>query len=381
MECMAGGSLETRLQEQDSLPAEEAVRVALQVCEGLAYAHQRGVVHCDLKPANILFTGDGTAKVSDFGIAHVSGETLTRSWMTPAGFVAGTLPYMSPEQTEGMRDNSRLDVYALGAALYRMLTGRPYLDFDQRETPAATASNVMRIQNEQPKPPSTQHRRVDAWLDAVVLKALAKRPEDQYATPREPSPTPTETPEEPTATLVPTGTYTSQPTRTTTPVVPMTTRPPSSTPDQLLPPPSLVEPEPDAEVRGQVLFKWAYSQSLPPTAAFQVLIWREGAQEHPGAAAYTAQTEQTIDLDVLLPERGGAGYYFWTVVVVNRNSGKLIGKEATARPFRYPGPAQPGGPPTATKTKPPEVPPTVEPVETIPPTIPPTQESPPVPVP
>jgi len=228
---------------------------------------------------------------------------------------------------------------------------------------------------------------------SVTLTATAARPtatsvptstETPSSTPsptRKPSPTRTETPEEPTATLVPTGTYTSQLTRTDTPVVPTTTKPPTLTPDQLLPPPSLVEPKPDAEVRGQVLFKWTFSQSLPPTAAFQVLIWREGAQEHPGAAAYTLQTEQAIDLDVLLPERGGAGYYFWSVVVVNRNSGKLIGKEATARPFRYPGPAQPGGPPTATKTKPPEVPPTVEPVETIPPTIPPTQESPPVPVP
>ncbi len=459
MECMAGGSLEARLQEQNSLHAEEAVRVAVQICEGLAYAHQRGVVHCDLKPANILFTEDGTAKVSDFGIAHVSGEMLTRSWMTPAGFVAGTLPYMSPEQTEGVRDDPRLDVYALGAVLYRMLTGRLYLDFDPREIPAATASNVMRIQNEQPKPPSTQHRRVDAWLDAVVLKALAKRPEDRYATAdelrvalvqgekgpvagslpvppavgsvqrppwfwpaiggvigmvaialvlvlvlgipswggrgptatasvtltaraarptatsvptstetpsstpsptRKPSPTRTETPEEPTATLVPTGTYTSQPTRTDTPVVPTKTKPPTSTPDQLLPPPSLVEPKPDAEVRGQVLFKWTFSQSLPPTAAFQVLIWREGAQEHPGAAAYTVQTEQTIDLDVLLPERGGAGYYFWSVVVVNRNSGKFIGEEATARPFQYPGPTQPAGPTAATDEQSPEVPPTIE---------------------
>jgi hypothetical protein len=494
MECMAGGSLEERLQKQNSLPAEEAVRVAVQVCEGLAYAHARGVVHCDLKPANILFTAEGTAKVSDFGIAHVSGEMLTRSWMTPAGFVAGTLPYMSPEQTEGVRDDPRLDVYAIGAVLHRMLTGRPYLDFDQRETPAATASNVIRIQTEQPKPPSVHERRVGAWLDAVVLKALAKRPEDRYATAdelrvallagekglvpppikeegealaapqplvpavvgpaqrprwfwpaiggvagvvavaivlavvlgipsrggevpaptatpsasltatatrptatlaptatdtpewtptptRTRSPTPTRTPAEPTATLAPTSTHTSQPTGTDTRAVPTETKPPTSTPDRVLPPPSLVEPEPDAEVRGQVLFKWAYSQSLPPTSAFQVLIWREGAQEHPGAAAYTAQTEQAIDLDVLLPDRGGPGYYFWSVVVVNRNSGKLISKEAIPRPFRYPGPVQPAGPPAVTEEKPPEVPPTVEIVETIPPTIPPTKESPPVPVP
>ncbi len=90
MECMAGGSLEERLQKQDSLPTEEAVRIAVQVCEGLAYAQERGVIHCDLKPVNILSPSEGMAKVSDFGIAHVSGEMLTRSCMTLAGFVAGT---------------------------------------------------------------------------------------------------------------------------------------------------------------------------------------------------------------------------------------------------------------------------------------------------
>jgi len=83
MEYMAGGSLEARLREQGRLAVEEALQVAGEVCEGLAYAHGRGVVHCDLKPANILFDEDGRANVADFGIAHVSGEMLTRSWMTP----------------------------------------------------------------------------------------------------------------------------------------------------------------------------------------------------------------------------------------------------------------------------------------------------------
>ena len=186
MECMAGGSLEERLREGSALPVDEAVRIAAQVCAGLDHAHRRGIVHCDLKPANILFTSDGarsgigTAKVADFGIAHVSGEMLTRSWMTPAGFVAGTLPYMSPEQADGVRDDPRVDVYAMGAVLYRMLTGRTYLDFDQRETPGAQADNVLRIRNAEPVPPSAGNRRVPAWLDGIVLKALSKRPEERY---------------------------------------------------------------------------------------------------------------------------------------------------------------------------------------------------------
>ncbi len=182
MEYMAGGSLEERLPDGGSLPVEEAVRVAAEVCEGLACAHEQGVVHCDLKPANILFDASGTAKAADFGIAHVSGEALTRSWMTPAGFVAGTLPYMSPEQTDGVRDDPRIDIYALGAVLYRMLTGQTYLDFDPRETPRSQSENVQRIFHEEPQAPSTHIPRVPARLDGLVLKTLAKDPEDRYAT-------------------------------------------------------------------------------------------------------------------------------------------------------------------------------------------------------
>ena len=182
MECMSGGSLEDCLRERGSLLVDEAVRITAEICEGLGYAHQRGIVHCDLKPANILFASDGSAKVADFGIAHVSSEKLTRSWMTPAGFVAGTLPYMSPEQTDGVRDDPRLDIYALGAVLYRSLTGRTYLAFDQRETPRAQAENVNRIYEEKPEPPSTYSRLIPGWLDEVVLKALSKRPEERYAT-------------------------------------------------------------------------------------------------------------------------------------------------------------------------------------------------------
>ena len=187
MECMAGGTLEDLLRARGSLPAAEAVRIAAQVCEGLSYAHARGVVHCDLKPANILFTTGGRpkeigdAKVADFGIAHVSGQMLTRSWMTPAGFAAGTLPYMSPEQADGVREDPRVDVYALGAVLYRMLTGRTYLEFDERETPGAQADNVHRIRSQRPDPPSARQRRIPAWLDGVVLKALSKEPGDRFA--------------------------------------------------------------------------------------------------------------------------------------------------------------------------------------------------------
>ena len=181
MEYMGGGSLGDRLRQQGPMPVEEAVRIIAQVCEGLDYAHQRGVVHCDLKPANILFTASGEAKVADFGIAHISDQLVERTWHTRAGFVAGTLAYMSPEQANGVRDDPRIDVYALGAVLYRMLTGRPYLQFDTRDTPAAQAENVMRIRTQRTVPPSKYNPRVPAWLDRVTLKALTKDVDDRFA--------------------------------------------------------------------------------------------------------------------------------------------------------------------------------------------------------
>jgi hypothetical protein len=183
MEYMAGGSLEARL-VAGALPVEEALRIVQEVAEGLAYAHEHGVVHCDLKPANILFAADGLAKVADFGIAHVSDQMLSRTWQTPAGFSAGTLPYMAPEQTEGVRDDPRVDVYALGAVLYRALAGRTYLEFDARETPGAQVRNVLRIQQETAQAPSTFNRQVPDWLDEVVLMALAKSPEARFRSAR-----------------------------------------------------------------------------------------------------------------------------------------------------------------------------------------------------
>jgi eukaryotic-like serine/threonine-protein kinase len=181
MEYMAGGSLEARLERDGALPVGEAVRVAAEVCEGLAHAHAEGVVHCDLKPANVLFDGRGRAKVADFGIAHVPTEMHSRSWNTRPGFVGGTLPYMSPEQADGVRDDPRVDVYAVGAVLYRMLSARPYLAFEARETPGAQARNVQRILTDAPLPPSTYNRAVPPWLDAVVLGALAKRRDQRYS--------------------------------------------------------------------------------------------------------------------------------------------------------------------------------------------------------
>lgn len=178
MEYLAGGSLQDRLRAKGQLSVDEALRIMAQVCAGLAHAHRKGVVHCDVKPANILFAGAGTPKVGDFGIAHISSDLMTRVWRTAAQFTAGTMRYMSPEQLEGVRDDPRVDVHALGAVLYEMLAGRPYLEFETESTPAAQMRNMQRIAEEPARPlPSG----VPPWLGAVVKKALGKRLESRYA--------------------------------------------------------------------------------------------------------------------------------------------------------------------------------------------------------
>jgi serine/threonine protein kinase len=180
MEYMPGGSLEDPIQQKQRLPPGDAVRITREVCEGLSYAHRRGIVHCDLKPANILFAADGTAKVADFGIAHVSSHGAgSQHWATTGRFVAGTLEFMPPEQVEGERSDPRTDLYALGALLYYALTGRPYADFRDSATPGDIGHNIDLIRNHQPAPPSTHNPLVPPWLDDLVLRLLAKRPEDR----------------------------------------------------------------------------------------------------------------------------------------------------------------------------------------------------------
>lgn len=183
MEYMAGGSLQMLLEQQGRLNIDRAIQIASGVSEALAFAHAHRVVHCDIKPANILFAADGTAKLTDFGIAHISELLKAFAWTaTPRSFIAGTVFYMSPEQVEGVRDDARIDVYALGAVLYQMLAGRYYLDFDLRAIPVATANNVNRIKTRNPQPPSTHNPSISPRLDRIVLTALSKERQRRYAT-------------------------------------------------------------------------------------------------------------------------------------------------------------------------------------------------------
>ena len=121
MSYYAGETLKTRLAREGTIPVTEAIEITAQLARGLAYAHDAGVVHYDLKPANLILTLDGVARILDFGLAKAR-DLLT---LTEPGLVMGTLAYMSPEQLVGDRSDARTDQWSLGAVLFEMLTGRP----------------------------------------------------------------------------------------------------------------------------------------------------------------------------------------------------------------------------------------------------------------
>ncbi len=156
--------------ERGPLPIDEAVRIAVQVAQGLARAHEAGIVHRDIKPANIIVTKDGTAKILDFGLAKVLGRTL----LTKSGTTLGTASYMSPEQARGEAVDARTDIWSLGVVFYEMLTGkRPFeSDYDQ--------ALIYRILNEDPKPVRQGRPEVPEAVEQIVLKALQKEPSLRY---------------------------------------------------------------------------------------------------------------------------------------------------------------------------------------------------------
>jgi eukaryotic-like serine/threonine-protein kinase len=170
MEYLPGGSLKDRINSRGALPARTAAEVALQIAEALKAAHERDVVHRDIKPHNILVTESGDLKVTDFGIARAA----TSSTMTRTGSIMGTAHYISPEQALGEPAGPQSDLYSLGVVLYEMLTGE--LPFDA-ETPIGIA---MKHVNESPKPPSELDSSIPEGLDAITLRLISKNPEERY---------------------------------------------------------------------------------------------------------------------------------------------------------------------------------------------------------
>lgn len=171
LELVEGGSLSQRL-KRGPLPVGEAVRVAIQIFEGLRALHVLKIVHRDVKPGNVLITADGTVKLADFGLArHLEGEE-TRA--TQPDSILGTLPYLSPEQALGQEVDIRSDLYSAGVVLFEMLTGK--LPHEGRSALGTLLGHVRE------RPPDVRAWRPEtpAWLAAVVRRLLARQPQDRY---------------------------------------------------------------------------------------------------------------------------------------------------------------------------------------------------------
>ncbi len=169
MEYIAGETLKKKVQREGCLSVEEALRIAKEIARALREAHANNLVHCDIKPHNILVTPDGRVKVADFGIARA----VTSSTMTYNGNVIGSVHYFSPEQAKGTKVTPKSDIYSLGVVLYEMLTGS--LPF----TGETTVSIALKHLQEEPKPICQHNHKLPTMVEAIVQKAMAKEPGDR----------------------------------------------------------------------------------------------------------------------------------------------------------------------------------------------------------
>jgi eukaryotic-like serine/threonine-protein kinase len=173
MEYVDGVTLRDIVHTEGPMPAKRAIEVIADACQALNFSHQHGIIHRDVKPANIMISKNGAVKVMDFGIARALADANS---VTQTAAVIGTAQYLSPEQARGEKVDARSDVYSLGCVLYEILTGEPPFTGD---SPVAVAYQHVR---EDPVPPSQRHGDIGPELDAVVLKALAKNPDNRYQT-------------------------------------------------------------------------------------------------------------------------------------------------------------------------------------------------------
>jgi serine/threonine protein kinase len=182
-ELLEGESLQARLQT-GALPPRKAIEVAVQLCSGLAAAHEKGIIHRDLKPANVFIRKDGHVKIVDFGLAKLvenrlrpeevaQAPTLTEA--TGVGVALGTVGYMAPEQVRGLPVDHRADVFALGCVLYEMLSGQRAF---KGPTPADTLSAIL---SKDPPSLSGPGSDIPPALQGIVSQCLEKRPEDRFS--------------------------------------------------------------------------------------------------------------------------------------------------------------------------------------------------------
>lgn len=170
MEYVEGPLLDHFCTKGSLLPLEQAVHLVSQGLSALAFAHKHGIIHRDIKPANLMVVDGRSLKVMDFGVARQPGAQITQE-----GTVVGTPHYMSPEQIEGKPLDGRSDLFSMGVVLYELVTG-------ERPFPGEAISTVIyRILSENPQPPRALNRDVPELLNRVILKALAKKPADRFA--------------------------------------------------------------------------------------------------------------------------------------------------------------------------------------------------------
>ncbi|MGB6164898.1 MAG: Stk1 family PASTA domain-containing Ser/Thr kinase [Pseudonocardiaceae bacterium] len=171
MEFVDGRTLRDIVKTEGPMDEQRAMETMADVCAALDFSHRNGIIHRDVKPANVMINNAGAVKVMDFGIARALADG---QGVTQTAAVVGTAQYLSPEQARGELVDARSDVYAAGCVLYELITGDPPFTGD---SPVAVAYQHVR---EDPIPPSQQHPGVAAALDAVVLKAMSKNPANRY---------------------------------------------------------------------------------------------------------------------------------------------------------------------------------------------------------
>jgi len=174
MEFIKGRELRDFFEKGERFPMPEVVRIMSEMLDALDHAHAQGVVHRDMKPANLILLENGRVKVADFGIARVEASELTQT-----GTVLGTPTYMSPEQFMGHPVDGRSDLFSCGVILYQLLTGeKPF-------TGESTTTIMYKVLREEPVPPSQLNLSLSPALDAVMKKALAKNPGERFQSGRE----------------------------------------------------------------------------------------------------------------------------------------------------------------------------------------------------
>jgi tRNA A-37 threonylcarbamoyl transferase component Bud32 len=374
MAYVDGGSLRDLI-AQGPMEMDYAVSMAAQLADALDHAHRQGIVHRDVKPNNVLITRDGRPLLTDFGIAKALNETQA---LTRTGTSIGTPEYMAPEQIQGQKVDGRTDIYALGIVLYEMLVG--WAPFSATTPVAALYKQV----NEPPPPLRQANISVPDWLDAVVIKALAKRPQDRYqhsgefaealrqrrAPTRVPPPVPAGTP-------VPVTKKTGEQKRRKsivplligaivlllvavavaavvlfgdgsggtpegTPRVVTITRVITPTAAEANPSaPALLSPAAGEQLSGRIRFGWRWDGApLAADQAFQLRIWSQAQEdsgaEPPVAAEPSQQTFVEVELgNVPAVREHGPGVYYWTVVVVDAANQRVVGDWGEKRLFNY----------------------------------------------